>query len=258
MANSGSSNLTLGQQEIAQAAVVQNGYSVEYGRQAGIIETYTTKGGANRVPWTGAMGLQQRRHECKRLLQQSVRHSRSKAVSNQYAAQIGGPIKRDKYSSLRIRKASATSSPAPVLSICLPRQCKQHPANPNLSAGSKTLYGHVCRSECLSGIRERGSGRHRPGSQQDRLGELRLRKSCRNTGLCDRGTLGTSAAESCIDSAFVNAGALNREYLAAGSLDWNVSDRHRIFFRVTDDQGKQPTFVSLINPAWNQVSIQPN
>jgi len=49
IANSGSSNLTLGQQEIAQAAVVQNGYSVQYGRQAGIIETYTTKGGTNRL-----------------------------------------------------------------------------------------------------------------------------------------------------------------------------------------------------------------
>ena len=70
--------------------------------------------------------------------------------------------------------------------------------------------------------------------------------------------MGTSATESCIDSAFVNVGALNREWLAAGRLDWNISDRHRIFFRVTDDQGEQPSFVSLINPAWDMVSIQPN
>jgi hypothetical protein len=70
--------------------------------------------------------------------------------------------------------------------------------------------------------------------------------------------LGTTAAESCINSAFVNVGALNREWLAAGRLDWNVSDRHRIFFRVTVDHGQQPSFVSLINPTWNMVSIQPN
>ena len=49
LAFSGSSNLTIGQQEIAQAAVVQNGYSVQYGRQAGVIETFATKAGANRV-----------------------------------------------------------------------------------------------------------------------------------------------------------------------------------------------------------------
>ena len=56
----------------------------------------------------------------------------------------------------------------------------------------------------------------------------------------------------------MNAGALNREWLAAGRLDWNISDKHSIFFRVTDDQGAQPSFVSLINPAWDMVSIQPN
>ena len=33
--NSGSSNLTLGQGEIAEASVVQNGYSVQYGREIG-------------------------------------------------------------------------------------------------------------------------------------------------------------------------------------------------------------------------------
>ncbi|HEX4020345.1 MAG TPA: hypothetical protein VHX63_04300 [Acidobacteriaceae bacterium] len=56
----------------------------------------------------------------------------------------------------------------------------------------------------------------------------------------------------------MNTTALNREWLAAGRIDWNVSDKHRIFFRVTDDQGEQPSFVSLINPAWDMVSNQPN
>src|SRR6185312_4470285 len=38
----------------------------------------------------------------------------------------------------------------------------------------------------------------------------------------------------------------------------NISDKHQIFFRVTTDQGSQPSFVSLINPAYNQISIQPS
>ena len=69
--------------------------------------------------------------------------------------------------------------------------------------------------------------------------------------------MGTSAAESCINSGFLTSVALNREWLAAGRLDWNINDRHRIFFRVTDDQGNQPTYVSLINPNWSMVSNQP-
>jgi hypothetical protein len=46
--NSGSSNLTLGQGELAEATVVQNGYNSQYGRAAGAVINYTTKSGTNR------------------------------------------------------------------------------------------------------------------------------------------------------------------------------------------------------------------
>ena len=45
----GASTLSIGSDEIAQASVVQNGYSTEWGRQAGAVETYATKSGTNRV-----------------------------------------------------------------------------------------------------------------------------------------------------------------------------------------------------------------
>src|ERR1700739_3573880 len=44
----------------------------------------------------------------------------------------------------------------------------------------------------------------------------------------------------------------------AGRIAWNISDKHQIFFRVTTDQGSQPTFVSLINPNWSMGSNQPS
>ena len=45
----GASNLTLGQVELQEASVVQNGYSVQYGRQAGANVNYITKSGTNSV-----------------------------------------------------------------------------------------------------------------------------------------------------------------------------------------------------------------
>src|SRR5271157_1234042 len=45
--NSGASNLTLGSNEIQEAAVVLNGYTGQYGRQAGAQVNYITKSGGN-------------------------------------------------------------------------------------------------------------------------------------------------------------------------------------------------------------------
>jgi hypothetical protein len=54
--NSGSSNLSLGQGEISEAAVVQNGYSAQYSRAGGVIINWTTKSGANQIHGTRSIG----------------------------------------------------------------------------------------------------------------------------------------------------------------------------------------------------------
>lgn len=46
--NSGASNLSLGANEIADVAIVNNGYSAQYGRYAGTQVNYTTKSGGNK------------------------------------------------------------------------------------------------------------------------------------------------------------------------------------------------------------------
>jgi hypothetical protein len=259
LAFSGSSNLTIGQQEIAQAAVVQNGYSVQYGRQAGVIETYATKSGANRVH-----GLAQWQYNSSGLNANDFFNNlngvpRPKAVSNQYAAQVGGPIKRDKLFFFVDTEGIRFVEPS-VGFVNLPSQTLQNSvlANPNITPGSKSLYSAMFKGTAAGGAYAKTvpvtTG---PGSLQDSSGNFGCGKLAGTPDYATGGTLGTSAAEGCVDSGFINAVALNREWLAAGRLDWNISDRHRIFFRVTDDQGNQPTYVSLINPNWSMVSNQP-
>ncbi len=260
IANSGSSNLTLGQQEIAQAAVVQNGYSTQYGRQAGIIETYTTKSGANRVHGLAQWDYNSAGLNANDFFNNQSGIPRSKAVSNQYAAQIGGPIKRDKLFFFADTEGIRYVQPSTGF-VNLPSKAMQASvlANPNLSQGSRDLYGGMFAGTNTS--RAYGAAVPvvtGPGPQQDASGTYGCGSLAGTPDYASGGTLGTNAAESCIDSAFVNVGALNREWLAAGRIDWNINDKHRIFFRVTDDQGEQPSFVSLINPAWDMVSIQPN
>src|SRR5271155_3829075 len=141
IAFSGSSNLTLGQQEIAQAAVVQNGYSTQYGRQAGIIETYATKSGANRIHGLAQWDYNSAGLNANDFFNNQAGIPRSKAVSNQYAAQIGGPIKRDKLFFFADTEGIRYVQPSTGF-VNLPSKAMQASilANPNLSAGSKSLY----------------------------------------------------------------------------------------------------------------------
>ncbi|MGC1782665.1 MAG: carboxypeptidase regulatory-like domain-containing protein [Acidobacteriaceae bacterium] len=244
--NSGSSNLTLGQQEIAQASVVQNGYSVQYGRQAGVIENFVTKSGSNRVH-----GLLQYNYNSSGLNANDFFNNhygvaKSKAVSNQYAAQIGGPIKHDKLfffvntEGLRyiLPSSGFVNFPSPSLQASML-------ANPAVPASAKSTYSTIF-STMKAGPAYATATPIAGGG----CGSL--------AGSPDYSTGGTfGASDPCLSQAFVNAANLNREWLATGRLDWTISARHQIFFRVTDDQGQQPAFTSLINPLWNIGSTQP-
>ncbi len=46
--NSGSTNLTLGKNELQEATVISNAYSGQYGQQAGAQVSYVTKSGTNQ------------------------------------------------------------------------------------------------------------------------------------------------------------------------------------------------------------------
>src|SRR5271155_2082695 len=100
--NSGSSNLLLGGNELQEVAVVSNGYTGQYGRQAGAQIDYTTKGGGNSFHgdavynWTGrALNANDPINKATQL-SEGLPNSRPFENNNQWAAAFGGPIKKDK------------------------------------------------------------------------------------------------------------------------------------------------------------------
>ncbi len=89
--NSGASNLLLGSNEIQEVAVVSNAYTGQYGRQAGAQIDYATKSGGNSfhgdaVYYYNSGGMNA----------SDYFNGYSHEVANQWAASIGGPIKKDK------------------------------------------------------------------------------------------------------------------------------------------------------------------
>src|SRR5579864_5976111 len=94
--NSGASNLTLGANEISEAAVVLNGYTGQYGRQAGAQVNYITKSGTNEFHGNAAWFWNGAKLNANDWFNNANATDRPHAVSNEWADSIGGPIKRNK------------------------------------------------------------------------------------------------------------------------------------------------------------------
>jgi hypothetical protein len=53
------------------------------------------------------------------------------------------------------------------------------------------------------------------------------------------------------------ASSINTEYFLSGHVDYNISDRQKVYFRIRRDAGTQASFTSPVNPVYNRQSVQP-
>jgi hypothetical protein len=263
VAVSGASTLSIGQQEIAQASVVQNGYSAEYGRQAGLIETYATKSGANRVhgllTWTyNSDGL-----NANDFFNNLTGTPRQKAVSNQYAAQIGGPILRDRLFFFVDNEGMRYVTPSHSY-VNFPTPAFQNTVLNTVPAASVPLYTQMFRlftsaPSYKTSVPVTTGG----GPLQDSSGDLGC-GSYAGTPVYGQGNTYFGAVPSgssgsaipCMSAAQAVGSNLLHEWFLSTRVDWNLSDRQKVFLRVVDDQGFQPTYTSLLTPLLNVVSNQ--
>jgi hypothetical protein len=100
--NSGATNLALGANELQEATVVNNGYSGQYGRQAGAQVNYTTKYGSNAFHGNAIYWWNGRAMNANNWFNKNVDTSAGDTVTprpfvnaNQWAASFGGPIVKD-------------------------------------------------------------------------------------------------------------------------------------------------------------------
>ncbi len=254
--NSGSSNLTLGQGEISEAAVVQNGYSVQYGRAAGAIINWTTKSGSNHFHGAADYWYNGSALNANDWFRNQAGIGRPKAVSNQWALNGGGPIIKDKlfffadYEGLHyVLPASgyvafptqafeqALLARVPLANVPFYQQAfGLYNASPN--------YAHATAVTNGTGLLQDSTGTMGCGS----AAALGIPSS-------GGGTFGTTA--SCTAAAVGTASNQNQEWLFTSRVDWNISDKNKLFGRYKMDRGSQPTYTNFVSPYFNTVSKQP-
>jgi len=242
--NSGSSNLLLGGNELQEVAVVSNGYTGQYGRQAGAQIDYSTKSGSNAFHgdavynWTGrALNANDPINKATQL-SEGLPNSRPFENNNQWAAAFGGPIKKDKayffVNTEGIRyifgSIQNVSVPTPAFENFVQSNVPGDPATQAFYANVFKLYNGAP-----------GVGNAKPNAN-----------SCPGF-VTAPGATGGACTESFTES--VSSG--NKEWLLSGRVDYNLGQNDKIFGRVRFDRGVQPTYTDPINPAFNNSSIQP-
>src|SRR5580693_5101646 len=249
--NSGATNLTLGLNDVQETSVVTNGYSGQFGGLAGANINYVSKSGTNSFHgnaeyWWNGRALNSNnyfRNQANGIAGSDI-DPRLFVNANQYAASIGGPIKKDKafffvdYEGIRLLIPSPTA-------VNLPTQQFEKSVISNLNAvnpASVPFYNQ------LFGIWNASPGA--AGAQN----------TLPNGGCSNVTTLAGTAFGAGNPCSLQLQGATSQptnDYLIVGRYDQSFGNNDKLFVRVQHESGQQATYTDPINPAFDAHSAQP-
>ena len=240
--NSGASNLTLGANEVQEAAVVTNGYTGQYGRQAGASVNYVTKSGTNAFHGNASWGWNGSKLNANDFFNNSSGTPRPHEVSNQWAYSVGGPVKKDKLfffvdqEGLRYVLPSGVPVDIPTTAFASYVLAHTNPAAVPIYTKAFNVYAGAS-----------GAARATPVTAAI---DPKL-------GCGDFSTAGFGTTLPCSRQFQSSVNSLNKEWLLAERVDFNLTDKDRLYFRGWTDRGVQATATDGINSAFSANSVQP-
>jgi hypothetical protein len=258
---SGSSNNTLGQNDVAEASVITNAYSAQYGRMAGAQVNYISKSGTNQFHGNLVENYNGDALNSNDFFANESNTPRGRAVANQYAASLGGPILRDKLTFFVNYEGLRYSLPTNAI-VSLPSPALQSYVLANVSSSSLPYYQDLFNLyNKAPGLSRAVAVTNGSGPLQDGTGNMGCGKNNGLSGTPVPGesgaTFGGSDGVSCAVAFVSTASSVNTEYLIDGRADYNISNTQKLYFRISRDAGVQSSSTSPISPLFNAISPQP-
>src|SRR3984885_5464374 len=238
--NSGASNLMLGSNDVAEANIINNAYSGQYGQYAGSQVAYITKSGTNEFHGDAIYNWNGRALNADQFFSDQVGQATPFNNFNQWAAGFHGPIKKNRtffdadYEGLR-----------------------------NLLPGSSTLTlipSPQFQSAALANLTANGNAAEIPFYQQVFKIYNGAPGAAGATPVAGGGCVGFTglgADTPCALQFRSTPPNINKEYLWSGRVDHVFNDSDRGYIRVLRDNGFQPTYASPFGPTFNEQSNQP-
>lgn len=255
---SGASNNTLGANDIQEAAVIVNAFSAQYGRMAGAQVNYISKSGTNAFHGNLVENYNDAILNANDYFKNLEGTPRGRAVANQYAASIGGPIREDKLTFFVNTEGLRYALPSSGV-VSLPSPQLQQYALAHIPADSVPLYQDLFKLyNAAPGIGRAVAVTTGNGPLQDSTGHLGCGTQ-KFTGTYVNGSSGPQFGVNvpCAVAFGTNASSLNTETYVSGRVDYNINDKQKIYFRLSRDWGIQASATSPISPVFNQQSNQP-
>ncbi|HUO28003.1 MAG TPA: carboxypeptidase regulatory-like domain-containing protein [Bryobacteraceae bacterium] len=240
--NSGASNLLLGFNDIAEANVITNAYSAQYGQYAGSQVTYITKTGNNQFHGDAIWMWNGRALNADDFFSNSVGFPRPFDNFNQWATDVNGPIwKNHTFFDVDYEGVREVLPTASTL-VLVPSQQFQAATLANLSAVGNSA--EIPFYKQLFGVYNGA-----PGVSSA------IPATTSNGGCGDFTLLG--AGVPCAMQFRTTAPNKLTEYQWAARVDQNIGNNDHAYVRVFRDNGFQPTFTSPFGPTFNDQSNQP-
>jgi hypothetical protein len=264
---SGSSNNTLGANDVSEASVILNAYSAQYGREAGAQVNYISKSGTNRFHGNMVENYNSQILNANDYFNKASGTPRGRATANQYAASIGGPVYFPHFVDLRNKLSFFVNTeglryalPSTGV-VSLPSAAFQQYVLANAPATSLPYYRQLFNLyNSSAGVSRAVAVTNGSGQLQDGTGN----QGCGNKGFSGAAVPGVTGAvfggatgTSCAVAFRTTASSLNTEYYVDGRVDWNINNNHKIYFHISRDYGVQASSTNPISPLFSTVSPQP-
>lgn len=240
ISNSGASNLLLGQNDVQEATVVSNGYSGQYGQLGGANVNYVTKSGSNDFHgnllyyWNGsAMNAND-------WFNNHTGTPKPFDNANQWAASLGGPIKKNK---------TFFFVDTEGLRLILPTSVPVNIPSPQFQAATLANLATVSPASIPFYTQMFNLYNNAPGASR-----------AANTlagGGCGGFTSPALGAAPCALQFFSTASAMTNEWMLTARIDQNIGNNDRAFVHFRTDHGLQASYIDPLSSTFNAVSDQP-